>query len=577
MLEKPPYKTFGPPHVVINLSKIGIRYFRIGINASPESRERLVSHFVSHPNIGWVFSAEGYFNLAIGVWAKDNAEINDVSQQIRNILSPEDEIVFQSELTSLYGFGNRPFVKSEVPMSIVDSTVFPVVLSPVEIDYIKLLALDSSISNAELSTLLNVEVSHINELNKSLTNSGVIVGYQDRVEYDGVYFKVFIDTLSRKTKTAESELVEALWQDNNCIYVERANSKYDFEFEIILENKSKLEKYLQNFSDCKVAVMTKNIYTNLYPVNKVANVKEIKEALLSQSGNIVDLRNSKLWYLNYAGAAAYLDIYKGNKKYFEVMEKSELDLFDEISKYLKDNYVENSFSVIDIGSGDGLKARVFIEKIGEQLVKAYYPIDIQPVELAVAVAEHSEGKYAKHPTFLDIENISTRFPFKGSPEEKQLYIFMGGTYGNFKREQINSYLKPLVNSSSLLFIAIPIMSEGKTDEEVESSYVSDKVDNMIFGPLSQLGLKKTDFKENEKYKNIITHHEMIERSLVTSLILKNNVTVFDRVFKSGTRFRFSTSWKPTLAEFREALEKDFIVKNIFSNKDMAIALIDSVK
>ncbi|MEI9966555.1 MAG: hypothetical protein WDN67_02815 [Candidatus Moraniibacteriota bacterium] len=40
------------------------------------------------------------------------------------------------------------------------------------------------------------------------------------------------------------------------------------EFELILNNKSQQKEYLENFSDYKTAVLTKNVYTNLYPVNR---------------------------------------------------------------------------------------------------------------------------------------------------------------------------------------------------------------------------------------------------------------------------------------------------------------------
>ncbi|MEI9966556.1 MAG: L-histidine N(alpha)-methyltransferase [Candidatus Moraniibacteriota bacterium] len=103
------------------------------------------------------------------------------------------------------------------------------------------------------------------------------------------------------------------------------------------------------------------------------------------------------------------------------MEKGELDLFDEIAKYLNQQYPEERFSLVDIGSGDGQKARVFAEKVGEKLIKAYYPVDIQPIELAAALYAHSEGKYAKHPTLLDFANLSSRFPLKMQPNEKQFY------------------------------------------------------------------------------------------------------------------------------------------------------------
>lgn len=564
---------FGPPHAVLNLSKVGLRYFRIGIKASETSKEKLVSKLVAHPNVGWIFYAEGYFNLAIGIWAKDNAEINDISQKIRTILSPTDEIVFQSELTSLYSFGNRPLTGEVRPMPIVDATLSPVALSSLEIDYIKLLALDSSLPQGELARILNIDEKHLGEVHQKLLGSGVIAGYQERVDYGGVYFKVFVDTLSHKKPTAEEELIQSLWKDKHCIYFERANSKYDLEFELILQNESEIKDYLNDFSDFQVAILTKNVYTNLYPVNKVANLKEIRDTLLRQDGEMIDFRNSKLWYLNYAGAEAYLDIYTGNKDYLETMEKGELDLFSEIAGYLKAEDAQSNFSLIDLGSGDGQKGRAFAEKIGEDRIKAYYPVDIQPIELAAALGAHAETGYAKHPTLLDFENLSARFPLKVHPHEKQLYIFLGGTYGNFPSEQINAYLKPILHDSSRIFVAMPIVAASKTDAEIMNSYASEMIDNVAFGPLSQVGFKREDFEINPRHRDLIVHIDMEGRRLVTSLVLKKQVTVFDKVFEKGTVFKFTTSWKPTLEEFIEALEKDFKIEKVFQNKDMAIACL----
>ena len=123
---------------------------------------------------------------------------------------------------------------------------------------------------------------------------------------------------------------------------------------------------------------------------------------------------------------------------------------------------------------------------------------------------------------------------------------------------------------------MPII-DGKKYEEIERAYVSNIFDDIIIGSLLQLGFRREDFKKNQKYKDFITHHEFIEGSLVTSLILEKDTIVFDRLFKSGTRFRFTTSWKPTLSEFKNGLEKDFIIKKVFHNKDMAIALVESIR
>jgi DNA-binding Lrp family transcriptional regulator len=568
---------FGPPHAVFNLSKIGLRYFRIGIEASPSSRENLIRHFKSHPNIGWIFSAEGWFNLAIGIWARDNAEINDISSQIRSVLTDTDKIIFQSELTSLFGFGNRPLTSKGEPMCIVDSTMHPVDLSPLELDYIKLLALDSSTETQELAKILNTSPSELQGIHDHMLKTGVITGFQERINYSGFYFKVFIDSLSRKAEGALPKLIQTLWNDNACIYFEKANSKYDIEFELILDEKSNIKDYVCNFSDYKVAILTENLYTNLYPLNKIANLKEIKDALAHTKGNIVDFRNSKLWYLNYKGADAYLSIYE-NRKYFEVMEKSELDLFDEVTAYLRMENEKSVYSIADIGSGDGLKGRIFIERLGEDKVKAYYPIDIQPIELAAALRSHKDGKYAKHPTVLDIENLGARFPLKLLPGEREIDVFFGGTYGNFPHEKINTHLRSLfAGGASTLLVSMPIVYGNKTDADIIEMYTGIQFEEMMFGPLAQVGFEKKDFEQNPINKELIVQLKIENRCLVSSVILKNSVTVLDIKFEKGTEFKMTSSWKPTPEEFRETLESAFVLDKVFNNDDMAIAVIKAVK
>lgn len=563
---------FGPPHAVLNISKVGLRYFRIFIQASPKSKEILLEYFTRHPNIGWVFSAEGWFNIGIGVWAQSNREINEISTGIRKKLQPKDTIVYQSELTSLYGFGNRPIYKTQKAMTIVDSVHHPSKLSLLEIDYLKILTLDSSISPRLMSDLLGLKPKNLLKIKQKLENQEIIVGYQERINYRGFYYKVFIDSHSRKNEESLENLLEKLWKDTNCIYVERANGKYDLEFEVILNSKSEIKRYVTDFEKYQIAVLTKNLHTNLYPLNKVSNLMQISDTLEKEKGAVYDFRNSKLWYLNYEGADAYLSIYE-NKKYFEAMEESELDLFRDVIAYIKK--ANNSlFSFIDIGSGNGLKGRLFIKQMGENSFKAYYAVDIQPIELAVALNSHAKGKYAKHSILLDIENLSSHFPLKLVPGEKQIYGFLGGTYGNFKNKIINAYLKPIINNSSVIFmVTMPIINEDKSEEEIIDSYANLKFEDIAFGPLLQLGFSKRNFQRNKKYSKLYVHINFEKKRLISSFILADDVVRMDRKFKKGSIFKMTSSWKPSLLEFKRALESDFCIDKIFNNDSMCIALI----
>lgn len=571
------HTTFGPQYAVVNLSKIGLRYFRIGILVDADSRDTLIQKLIHHPNVGWIFTAEGYCNLAIGLWAKDNSEINHVSSHIRSLLTSSDVLVFQSEVTSLYSFGNRPITGNSAPMCIVDSTLSTITLSPLQSDYIKLITLDYTYSDAYLATLLNVSEVDIAGLKKDLVAKGVIVGRQERMQYGGTYYKLFIDSSTLDRGYSENKLITDLYADNACIYLVRANDKYNIECELVVENVSELEKYTKHISDYKIITMTENVYTNLYPVSKVANVKAIADTLFAADGPMIDMRNSKLWYLNYDGAQAYLDIYTKNAQYKETMGQGEVKLFPELVEYLKHAYPGTRWNIGDIGAGNGMKARAFAEILGEENVKSYYPIDIQPIELAAAVHAHAGVSYAVHPVLLDIENLGSRFPLPHMPQEKDIQLFLGGTYGNFQSRIINPLLRVVVREGNLLVVIMPIFVESKSDVEIMNSYRSESVNTIVFSLMSQLGFVYDDFTNNPRFPEMISHMNIEDRRLVTSLNLSRDVKIENKIFRKGTQFKCTTSWKPTLEQFKSALEEHFIIDTLLHNEDMALAVISRTK
>jgi len=564
--------TFGPPYAVVNLSKLGLRYFRFLLNVRPEARDALVEQLKTHPGVGWILSAEGWLNLGVGVWATNNAEILEVSAAIRSLLGAGDTIVYQSELTSLYGFAKRPYEKDSRALPILDAMYAPIELSPLEFDYIKIVTMDNSHNVNELAELLGITAVEVEALHAGLVSKGVIVGEQQRINHAGVYHKVFVDTLSTSDKGAVDTLLKRLWDDQACIYVERAVAKYDMEFEVVLPPGTDIREYVKDFSEYQTAVLTENLYTNLYPLSKVANFTEIKNAYGNQTGNVVDLRTSKLWYLNYRGTEAYLNLYE-QKGYGEVMEQGETVLFPDITKYLNERQPGVAYNIVDIGSGNGMKGRTFIESLGQGSVKAYYPVDIQPIELAATLRMHREGAYAKHPTLLSFESLGTRFPLQLLPDERQVYVFFGGTYGNFPSAVMNTYLKAVLSPTSVLLVAMPVVAQSQSNEEIIASYSNEQVESMAFGPLAQVGFTKDMFEDSPRGGGLKVHVAIEDERLVTSFVLSRAVMVTGRSFDAGTVFKVTTSWKPTLEQFRAALEADFIIERMFTNQSMAIAIL----
>ncbi len=338
----------------------------------------------------------------------------------------------------------------------------------------------------------------------------------------------------------------------------------------MLKNKEVLtEKYLKIFKRYKVAILKENLYTNLFPQSKVSNIKEIKDVFLQQKDSMnYNLTNSKFWYLNYLGTKAYLSLYS-SEKYKSKMHSPETSLFLKVIQSFKTK--QEKYNIIDLGSGDGTKAKQFIATLGKESVAAYYPVDIQTIEIAQVLEVHKDSDYPIHPTLLDFEKLNSRFPLRNNPNQRDIYMLLGGTYGNFARKQINQHLKPLVEHNALLLVAMPIR-DFTAKEAMINSYLSKPVENMSFGPLQQLGFQKEDFKPNNTDKDLKVQLEYVENTVRTYYISDKAIYIGDKLIKKGTRFDVVSSWKPTLEEFKKALEADFNIEKVISNQAFAFVL-----
>jgi uncharacterized SAM-dependent methyltransferase len=259
------------------------------------------------------------------------------------------------------------------------------------------------------------------------------------------------------------------------------------------------------------------------------------------------------------------------------MNEGEVSLFDDIAKYISSSEPKSIFNIVDIGSGNGMKGKLFIESIGESTVKAYYPIDLQIIELEFALNVHRDGKYAKHPVFLDLENMGARFPVKTTPGEKNINIFLGGTYGNFDHHTINQNLKKLINNQDYLLVTMSISAGTKSDEELIAPYMNMNAQKISLGTLEQIGFNANQFETNKDYPELVLHYKMENRRATSFFILKDDVEIDGKKYSKGTEFKILSSWKPNLDEFKSALETDFVVEKMFYNDVNAIALIKNLK
>lgn len=558
--------------VPLNLSKLGFRYFRI-IFESKYFSKKFIDFIVSHPNTGFVFEGAGWSGkkriLGIGIWATSNSEMSDIATNIRSVIPDSYKVVYQSELTRLEYFCNTE--ESRKRMVLLDELENKVQLSAVELDYLKLLSTDASLSNEENASLLKISVEDLESLDAKLRKDSIFYGRFPNSELPSGYTKFFIDTTAISKEMIDSFLNE-LRNDSRCVYIARGNGKYNIEIEYIIEDESKFnDKYVKYLKHSKCTQFDRNIYTNLFPQSKSLNTKMVQERfveLAKYSDKHFDLTDSELWYINHEGTQSYLDIYS-NEKYNKSMKTGELSLFDELVQIIPQS---NHFNLIDLGSGDGVKGRILAECIGEERIKAYFPVDIQELELSQAVYAHEGAKYTIHPTLVEFKNLKTRFPIAGDSDSVNIYVLLGGTYGNFERNEINRYINDiLITDKDYLIVTMPI-TDFSTREDIENAYYSKEMQNISFGVLRQIGFVEDDFVRNDKFPNLRLHLKWVDDNLVHQYVLAESKIVKDVHLEKGVIFDVTTSWKPNLSLFKESLTEDFDIVNIFSNKSNAVAI-----
>jgi uncharacterized SAM-dependent methyltransferase len=240
------------------------------------------------------------------------------------------------------------------------------------------------------------------------------------------------------------------------------------------------------------------------------------------------------------------------------MKSGEVGLFSQVAGHLAQ--LGKDYNLIDLGSGDGNKARVLIEAFGEAKVKSYFPVDIQQLELAYAMKVHETARYAVHPTVLGFDNLSARFPLPATNTEANVYIMFGGTYGNFSQTEINTYLsKVLKNSGDRLLVGMPIR-DYVSRQSITDSYLNEEYEQISFSVLKQIGFVKDDFTSNEERPESVAQLKWDNNRVVSSFFLQKDKYILGLSLEKGTKFDVISSWKPSLQEFRDALGQSFYVE-----------------
>lgn len=207
--------------------------------------------------------------------------------------------------------------------------------------------------------------------------------------------------------------------------------------------------------------MEKNKKNNSLVNNSKINDLIFKELLkrgYSLEGNtrIWNLADSKLWYLTPEQAQAFLDLEQSKDYQKEVIQK-EIDLIKKNINEITSEIKNKSINLIDLGCGDGKKAVIFLNYLGDTATIRYCPIDISSYMVEKAIENVSKTNINEiiklQWNISDFENLENVTPLLRSGFYKDnLILLLGNTLGNFEIHELLFEIRSSMKDGDLLLI-----------------------------------------------------------------------------------------------------------------------------
>jgi uncharacterized SAM-dependent methyltransferase len=294
----------------------------------------------------------------------------------------------------------------------------------------------------------------------------------------------------------------------------------------------------------------------------------------SQEGKtrIWNIADSKLWYLTPEQAQAYLDVLD-SESYKSEFGPKEMTLIGTNISMIVETAAKEPINLVDIGCGDGRKAKIFVEEISKKTKMRYCPIDISGYMVAKAIKEISkynageiiESKW----NISDFENLENITPLLNQKEyKKNLFLLLGNTLGNFELHDLLYQIRNCMKSGDYLLIGNGI--ENKNMEEVIEFCKTNKLNNefLIKIPL-QLGLEREDVEFGVRFANhrIEFYYTIKKEKSITF----NKKTI---EFKKGDQLLIAVTYHYSKKDFVEFLNLYFdeVTTKISEDESYALAL-----
>ncbi len=263
-------------HSVIDISKLGFtihkNFLRLQ-NLNSEQEKELILFLQKHPNVVWVASCDGKYDLAFGTWAKDMAfldkTLTELDQKFGKHIS-EQEIA-----TIIRGdyFIRDYLVQKKEPSK--RESFFGAVPAPVKMDTVDWkilveLGKNSRSTAIEIAQKVKLSADAVAQRIRKLEKSGVIRHYNivpNEAKFPYLHYKVLISFQSI-SETRLNSLREFCRVNQNIVYIVKALGPWEFEIDLEVESTEHFREMMRDLKTKYSDIIKDYSALHIYQVHK---------------------------------------------------------------------------------------------------------------------------------------------------------------------------------------------------------------------------------------------------------------------------------------------------------------------
>jgi len=262
---------------VIDISKLGFtvhkNFLRLQ-NLDRGKEKELIDFLKNHPNVVWIASCDGRFDLAFGTWAKNMEFLDKTLTELDKKFG--DYIAERQIATIIRGdYFIRDYLINKKQASSYRESFFGAVPSPVKMDkndwkILLILGENSRNTAVDIAHKIKLSADAVGERIRKLQKSGVIRHYNIvpiESKYPFLHYKVLIG-FRNISEQRERTLREYCRRKANIVYIVKSLGPWEFEIDLEVESAEQFREVMMDIKTTFSDILKDYSALTIYKVHK---------------------------------------------------------------------------------------------------------------------------------------------------------------------------------------------------------------------------------------------------------------------------------------------------------------------